>query len=1694
MLHMDTQSRSKASASQSRFRSAASYDVLSAIRRSKNLSSPSNRQRDYLLLELHKQYPLSQARLFHKTELEKFDKFIFARDMPAARTVAVNTLSAFQAEMTAFSETLFNTFASKGEDYKRIMAAWHLFAVMTPLTRDTYWDANCLTAGQKRDLFSRSASSYHFEKEPKRAVEHKPPTIEDIKQSLHLQESFEQLHRLLRPLICTICHTRVTVWTFLEHTNVCYEYEMGKRTLLSVNKDLLKLCEEAQTESLKLNIRLLPDAELELENDIFGRCRADILVSTYKKSYISDHSKKSNALSPEKGGRKESFLGDAFETHRPGGLASGGGQAVERSTELNIKEANPKGQLWGGRPQNNPYFLRAMAHANEFRLGLNKLSDTDFSKDRSSKRDSIDSKGEAGYTSSLGSGSYGQSGDKKDKRSTLAGPDLIRIPSNSSLSKNNAGEAEEDLLGDAFFGNDDANSSGKNSLDRSAGGSRSAGENQSISRHSNEKQENEFKSSEFRPALSPKRFKESLYPILGVIDEEDENFASKRQISPVINSQESKTHFGLTNSGRFGAKRLLDVSPMKSPDFAPHSPSFNDDIDDFDSGKSKSKILGGGLDSSSKFILPQSAFSGKNKKTSSLKKQIMSSQNPSFNLYRRPNGSKKSLTFNKPTNPILEVSEKASPRASPKASLKESPKSPPKATSAPESPYIDLPRVSVLKDETGDSQSPSRRKSSQSSFKKSFRGFQQGFPVDPDMYFQPKPLPEAPGSAKDDSPNAERRIIASKSPIKKVSMNTSTMYTKNRADSDTFGIWTTTFTPNNVFDNTPVEGDSPSPPKSTIIPESDRMFDQKMTRSGPTAQANPFSFRNSLSTSGKNKDGDNQSASRHTGQSSIQKSAFADSSASSKPSRFPACRTEWKPVQIRAPKPLDRKEVPFEVRRNIWIEANKAATEYRKPQSKKAANQDHLVYILNKRIQEYKSGLISLSIVSHYKAEKDLIFDLGLVKDRFDKEARRQLVGRFIDALKARIDLIEQQHKKQSMIGDLERDFQAKRVFRNKISVSYSNLRILEVKSKRKPKALTALNFEIVDGKIQKKRSTRESQPPQMFLQKLLKMEESSRNVSSVRKKSLENEKFWEDKHLESKSDVDTSQQKKMLEHDTSLGDGLSVLSSASKDDHHDEFLNGPPLDLDLHKKKVPETAREVSQPKAELPLIEKMISGKTERRVMKKHPSDSKILEIAEREKLYFEHTKEVCLDNFEFLKEIGKGAFGRVYLTTHKPTREIYALKIIQFQEEVSKKFLEEMQNEISILNVIEGEFLAKAMFSFVDRHCLCIAMEYLIGGDFRNVLETECRLDVKATQWYIAQLCLAVEELHSQNIVHRDLKPENILLDKDLKLKLADFGLSEFRKKVDLNVQVSGENIVDPRHKKVATKTQSQEKRLVGTPDYIPPEVLQASEAPSDRKLEETGQSGDSNKKSPRETFMGDAFFETKVDSLIGVKPIPEERTMKQSIARRMNVFADQQLDEMSSAIDWWGVGCLLYEFLVGVSPFGATTLDEVWHNIRTFNIIWPDIGYGEDMMIPEAHDLILRFLDRDPLKRIGVKGFQEIQSHPFFKGLDWSTLSTGTAPLSLDVKLPAPSKNIKMSIVVPRKPPSMPTSRFDGQDLVISRLDLFYELNIKKVLQVRETHTGLLSGHLQLLDRKGSTFALRDLPILVRDQRDPESPEL
>ncbi|XP_051532203.1 microtubule-associated serine/threonine-protein kinase 3-like isoform X6 [Myxocyprinus asiaticus] len=88
-----------------------------------------------------------------------------------------------------------------------------------------------------------------------------------------------------------------------------------------------------------------------------------------------------------------------------------------------------------------------------------------------------------------------------------------------------------------------------------------------------------------------------------------------------------------------------------------------------------------------------------------------------------------------------------------------------------------------------------------------------------------------------------------------------------------------------------------------------------------------------------------------------------------------------------------------------------------------------------------------------------------------------------------------------------------------------------------------------------------------------------------------------------------------------------------------------------------------------------------------------------------------------------------------------------------------------------------------------------------------------------------------------------------------------------------------------------------------------------------------------------------------------------------------------------VDWWAMGIILYEFLVGCVPFFGDTTEELFGQVVSDEIIWPD---GDDALPVDAQDMITRLLNQSPLERLGTGGAPEVKQHMFFSGLDWNGL--------------------------------------------------------------------------------------------------------
>uniref|UniRef100_A0A803LB74 non-specific serine/threonine protein kinase n=1 Tax=Chenopodium quinoa TaxID=63459 RepID=A0A803LB74_CHEQI len=150
------------------------------------------------------------------------------------------------------------------------------------------------------------------------------------------------------------------------------------------------------------------------------------------------------------------------------------------------------------------------------------------------------------------------------------------------------------------------------------------------------------------------------------------------------------------------------------------------------------------------------------------------------------------------------------------------------------------------------------------------------------------------------------------------------------------------------------------------------------------------------------------------------------------------------------------------------------------------------------------------------------------------------------------------------------------------------------------------------------------------------------------------------------------------------------------------------------------------------------------------------------------------ICVNDFELLTIIGRGAYGEVQLCREKKSGNIYAMKKLKKSEMLSRGQVEHVRAERNLLAEVDSHCIVKLYYSFQDAEYLYLIMEYLPGGDMMTLLMREDILTEKVAKFYIAQSVLAIESIHKHHYIHRDIKPDNLLLDKSGHMKLSDFGL--------------------------------------------------------------------------------------------------------------------------------------------------------------------------------------------------------------------------------------------------------------------------------------------------------------------------------
>lgn len=251
------------------------------------------------------------------------------------------------------------------------------------------------------------------------------------------------------------------------------------------------------------------------------------------------------------------------------------------------------------------------------------------------------------------------------------------------------------------------------------------------------------------------------------------------------------------------------------------------------------------------------------------------------------------------------------------------------------------------------------------------------------------------------------------------------------------------------------------------------------------------------------------------------------------------------------------------------------------------------------------------------------------------------------------------------------------------------------------------------------------------------------------------------------------------------------------------------------------------------------------------------------------------MTLESFEPVAVIGKGSFGLVRLVKHIASGQYYAMK--QLPKSIAKETnaVARVWAERQALANLDLECVGKLEYCFQDSDNIYLVMEFLSGGDLMTRLLKEEVLSEDEARFYIAELIIAVDSIHRLGVIHRDLKPDNLVLTADGHLKVLDFGLCK--------------SLHDKKWTK--TKHQSSVKSLV--------------------------------KQFSSLTVDGRRNAWRKV-----------ARAQKFSAVGTPNYIAPEVIMDgfYSEECDWWSVGVILYEMLVGFAPFHSPDISSTCRKVH------------------------------------------------------------------------------------------------------------------------------------------------------------------
>ena len=179
---------------------------------------------------------------------------------------------------------------------------------------------------------------------------------------------------------------------------------------------------------------------------------------------------------------------------------------------------------------------------------------------------------------------------------------------------------------------------------------------------------------------------------------------------------------------------------------------------------------------------------------------------------------------------------------------------------------------------------------------------------------------------------------------------------------------------------------------------------------------------------------------------------------------------------------------------------------------------------------------------------------------------------------------------------------------------------------------------------------------------------------------------------------------------------------------------------------------------------------------------------------------SRRITLKDFNIVKLVGKGSFGKVFLVTTKNSTDFYAMKALKKDVVLQDDDVECTMFERDVCKLgNRNPFLTKLYCTFQNEEFLFFLMEFLNGGDLMFHIVESKKFTEDRARFYAAEILCGLQFLHAEGIIYRDLKLDNVLLDSMGHCKISDFGMC----------------------KKISPDGKAQ--TFCGTPDYIAPEVI-------------------------------------------------------------------------------------------------------------------------------------------------------------------------------------------------------------------------------------------------------------------------------